>query len=1359
MLSENRENNEIPSFHIPEQGENEALENIEDARGLFDFANPEFLGLPMSEVLPSFMKNDEVFLSCKQRLSMLLRAIIPAAHLSDHEYQEMIEKIFDFMKMYAYQNKKNISMEDVRTLVLMFSRSFSKDHIRKIGSVIQECYARIIFDTQNYVERELFYFSANNPSFFPLKIPTKNHEFGQGGYDEHGEWSYGPQHLQLIPSGNAVFSQKILHPSCMMEFSLMNVSDKTGYSLRLYELYKEFSFNNDGHISAFSKEKIESALMEYFISKMGTKKKWKTYTSDSMIHNRIDIVQKDGKTVMFSVVAIMGISENDMYGIKIDVHNSAKNKIGEITTKTNQKSFYSHAIKKTAQFLSEYVASELCMYVFCASKNMKITHPAIVSPNGTPWMASRLSGQLAYFPYGSTGQLASPAPMLLPIHKQSSSNNPISRSLQQSNEEKSLSSNFDVLTPWETFLIDSTVDVISSLKYRVSYNNNQYYVEIEKHPQGKGFIACLYNDIAELIEETMVLSQEKDRSFFAGQVCLATALRIENTPSYKDLGWTTRSNIILTNHGRKYESIPSLDVHSEGTELRLSVPSDPLSYSINPSSLIMRKFGSQNNLHGNLTNCLKIFEYKERLVDPEKDIKISTYKDLYETCNAYFSGNIMTDFVKLSFFKDKHLNVNAILSGLYSAFGNIDFGIIPPLNNMDAEIYTNKSFPFITVDRQNFNSRYTVTLVSEYLPDRKFSDSIEEKNDLQRLYQFEITCFGEEGNPLFLYAPDIQTEGGIQPRYASLEHIICGYLPDFIIWANTIGFDSHRLIRISSSFHAKSFEKTRFMPSNKGKSGNTPFFPDFTMMTEQYETVRIWLARKFPSLIGMKHGFSSGDMDVFQHSLHAAKLVDQKGSTGFSIGRDIKDARQVRMLRIAALLHDIGKSSPDDGGVGGFSSDHPSVSAALSIPLIRKFKFRREDQETIVRLIRHHDVIAKAQEGKYGSIDEAAAHVAKLCQTKNFADLLYCLHRCDEESRNSSFFIEKNPVSTISGATQSTAKEFIEIVKNHLVFSKFSKTAIYEDAKNTMRRLATRKDVPLSDRSTMPAEYVQKVNNFLDISTFFPEEKRMLSFNPEYYEKMKHVAKNIKENPDLSFASSLGMSYEGATGSLFRCFYWTNKKTAQKIFTEGLRNYRGVDGRSVHCFVNSPSGNDGMLGNFFGIFGKNSNVLDHKILVVFDYHAGKCINYADMDTLRESWMKWKIAKVGQQLFSLGFNENEDMDNASIALSLGYSTIVEDEQIIACIDPARVALIGAYEIQGKNHNIGMPHMETSYQDHYGSNPISIEMKMPNGIEDSWTSPKIDSSEIFINNSHTHYNNGNPWNGIPREMKNIEKITIE
>ena len=1358
MLNFEEETNSVSSFHIPDQTEHEALENIQDSRGLFDFANPQFLGLPLEEVLPDFMNNDEAFIESKKRLGLLLRGIIPSVHFSNHEYEEMIEKIFDFMKMYAYQNKKNIPMEDIRALVLMFSRSFSKDHIRKIGSVIQECYTRIIFHTQNYVERQLFYFSANNPSFFQLKLPTKNHQFGQGGYDERGEWNYGPQHLQLIPSQNAEFSQKIMHPSCMIEFSLTKNSDETEYVVRLPEINGKFSFDKDGGISLFSKRNLENSLMEYFIQKMGTKKKWKTYSSDSMNHSRIDIFQEDGKTLMFASVATMGVSPNSAYGIKIDIHNSSKNKIGEITTKTQQKSFYSHAIKKTAQFLAEYVASELCMYVFCASKNMKMTHPAIVSPNGTPWMTSRLSGQLSYFPYGSTGQLSTPVSMLLPIHKEHTTNSPISRSMNQEEEKLSSGPQFDLLSPWETFLIDSTIDVIHSRKYRIAYSNNQYYVEIEKHPQGKGFIACLYNDIAELIQESTILSDEKDRNFFAGQVCLATALRIDGVPSYEELGWTTGKHIVLTNHGKKYESISALSGYSENTELLLSVPSDPVSYSINPNSLIIRKFSSQNNVHGNLTNCLEIFASQERLVDLEKEIKISSYKDLYAACSSYFSSNIMTDFVKLSFFKDKHLNVNGILEGIHSAFGIIDFGIIPPLNNVDAGIHTNKPFPFLTVQRQNFDCSYTVTLVSEYLLDRKFSSSSEEKNDLQRLYQFEITCFGKEGNPIFFYVPDIQTEAGIQPRYASLEHIICGYLPDFIIWANTIGFDAHRLIRISSSFHAKSFEKTRFMPSHKKESWSIPFFPDFTMMTEQYETVRIWLARKFPSLIGMMQGPSSNDLDVFQHSLYAAKLIDQKGATGFSIGRDIKNAEELRLLRIAALLHDIGKSSPDDGGVGGFSIDHPSVSAALSVPLIRKFQFRKEHEETIVRLIRHHDVIAKAQEGKYGSIDEAAAHVAKLCQTKNFADLLYCLHRCDEESKNSSFFMEKNPVSSVSDVTQSSAKEFIEIVKNHLIFSKFSKTTIYEDSKEKIRKITTRKTVAISDSSIKPAEYVQKVNNFLDISTFFPEEKRMLSFNPEYYEKMKVIAKKIKENPDLSFASSLGMSYEGATGSLFRCFYWTNKKTAQKIFSEGLRNYHGVDGRTVHCFVNSPSGNDGMLGNFFGIFGKNSNVLDHKILIVFDYHAGKCIDYSEMKNLSDVWMNWKIAKIGQHLFSLGFNENDDMDHANIALSLGYSTIIEDGQTIGCIDPARVALIGAYEIQGRNEISGMPNMGTYYQDHYGSNPISIKAKMPNGMEDSWTPPKLKYDEIFIDDSHTHYNNGNPWNGIPREMKNIEKITI-
>lgn len=80
--------------------------------------------------------------------------------------------------------------------------------------------------------------------------------------------------------------------------------------------------------------------------------------------------------------------------------------------------------------------------------------------------------------------------------------------------------------------------------------------------------------------------------------------------------------------------------------------------------------------------------------------------------------------------------------------------------------------------------------------------------------------------------------------------------------------------------------------------------------------------------------------DVWEHTLHAVDAVPPEVE-----------------LRLAALLHDIGKPSTftmDENGVGHFYG-HAAVSEAMADQMLRRLKCSTEFRETVVRLVAWHD--------------------------------------------------------------------------------------------------------------------------------------------------------------------------------------------------------------------------------------------------------------------------------------------------------------------------------------------------------------------------------------------------------------------
>jgi len=81
--------------------------------------------------------------------------------------------------------------------------------------------------------------------------------------------------------------------------------------------------------------------------------------------------------------------------------------------------------------------------------------------------------------------------------------------------------------------------------------------------------------------------------------------------------------------------------------------------------------------------------------------------------------------------------------------------------------------------------------------------------------------------------------------------------------------------------------------------------------------------------------------DVYEHSIHA---LDFGAKQGFN-----------KFVRIAALLHDVGKPRVKEGeGADSTFYNHEIVGAKMSIKILNRLKFSKKDLEKIVKLVRFH---------------------------------------------------------------------------------------------------------------------------------------------------------------------------------------------------------------------------------------------------------------------------------------------------------------------------------------------------------------------------------------------------------------------
>lgn len=111
---------------------------------------------------------------------------------------------------------------------------------------------------------------------------------------------------------------------------------------------------------------------------------------------------------------------------------------------------------------------------------------------------------------------------------------------------------------------------------------------------------------------------------------------------------------------------------------------------------------------------------------------------------------------------------------------------------------------------------------------------------------------------------------------------------------------------------------------------------------------------EFDAMCEMPQNHPAHYTNVGQHALDTTRLVKRMseygGETGFS-------TEQFRHLRLAALLHDVGKPachSVDEKGISHFYS-HGEVGAELAKKVLRRLKADNATIDTVCRLVKWHD--------------------------------------------------------------------------------------------------------------------------------------------------------------------------------------------------------------------------------------------------------------------------------------------------------------------------------------------------------------------------------------------------------------------
>ncbi len=158
----------------------------------------------------------------------------------------------------------------------------------------------------------------------------------------------------------------------------------------------------------------------------------------------------------------------------------------------------------------------------------------------------------------------------------------------------------------------------------------------------------------------------------------------------------------------------------------------------------------------------------------------------------------------------------------------------------------------------------------------------------------------------------------------------------------------------------------------------------FRVLTAYVDIIGVVIPELLPMKNFDQHNFHHC-YDVFTHTAKAVECVKPK-----------------KHLRLAALLHDIGKPSTftqDENGIGHFYS-HASVSCDFADAILTRFKYDNKTKDTVSRLVKWHDTVIEA--------NEKAVKRALSKMTPDFFYDLIALKRADNLAQHSDFHIRQS---------------------------------------------------------------------------------------------------------------------------------------------------------------------------------------------------------------------------------------------------------------------------------------------------------------------------------------------------------------
>jgi len=1292
--------------------------------------------------LPALFSYDQDILLLKNDfLKKVISAIIEP--LVDQEKKLTIAtKLWHIMCMAMVLDKKSIHSKDVVLICLDSSVGITQQSIQMTYESVCEIYAKlhIICDTKiNYL---YFKQAQKNPSIISGKQLKNTNQlihrssllnYGNGSYDHNGEWQFGNQSLPAIPNFYAQTGTNLIHPLYGIRFNFLKSNTNTSYVLYNQDSLQGIIIQKDGTISRNEKAKLSLFYYTNIITQMtNALNRWIVYEDKTRKRKSIYISFGDKKK-KFIFIKCFAVKSN--YGASllwynefIDPHGR---KFAEYEFADDGSSLEEHAHDKfLAQKLAEYIASEIIAYTFSCIKKQRIPHPAAVPPNGSPWASVRINGSCSSTPAFMSGQAALSGSALKPVFKGESEGPPRDGSVQVTMAQNSLTPSLLHVYHWNEFSKDCVSIFIGHNSCNVFYSPDQYYVKITHYSIYNILHATLCNASGEFIDEVAFTCPRDVDIREAGKVLLAAALRVAGRPKPHDLGLIICIKPVLLDSNMQQSTESIIGRTSENYYNIETLKHSWESSSINSSSIILNKYSNQSSIYGNLTEKIAWFDKKTVENTQESKTDIVDIEEFSMKCRTYLTSAYISENVLNKERINELVHADKISSAIQIiANEKHSKNYIPRLsriNNigMKSNDKNRDAFLYCNIMLQPHGLSYSVILKGEHWPqvENSFTKEYIEvepgsgKDDFLRLFEFEIICVDHAGNPMVKYCPNYQLGQISVPRCANIEEIICGYLPDFICWMSSEGVNIHKIA--TNSIRTSSLKLTDLTIQKIAF--------DSSLITSHASSIKNWLLSYFPSLHDMNQNPVHDAVSVLEHLLNSTTLVDLPRDDGYCPARELDSSVDMATLRAALLLHDIGKAAPQDGGTGGYSNDHVKKSVELAWPLLQTLSLLEEQKKLVIFLIKNQDLITEAQKGLFGPTDRTISHIGKICGTALCAELLYHMHRCNNDSVHI-FQQEASDESTkIYGNTNLTSRQLIDRVISYIHNSSFQ--AVSKDfsipSHASVKNLKFHETKQSNSVKISNGEKVIKTIHLGNINKMYQKEYQALSYNPEYWKMAQEIYDEMSESPDLSFANALGMSYDGCTGTVVRGFYWTSPEYMDYMAENGLCAYDKADKFSINAMINAPDVNE------IPIFKK----FPQDILLVFDYHVGKYVTENGIEYLGKKWRKWNSAKYGAQVFSLNYNGNADISNPQIALDFGYSSILTKKSnpndaavmSIACLDPSRIALIGAYQYEKTTD---------AYQKGSASIiPMHLPIRLSGGGKEEILSPSLDKSEVFLDTTH-------------------------